>query len=231
MKLFYGSIFPHVAFHPDEVQHITKVLRIKEGTELHLTDGQGNSVRGVLTVQGKKVGLADVEHLPKQDKNPFQLHIAMAPTKNIDRTEFFLEKAVEMRVDEITFLLTDHSERKNINLERLEKQAIAASKQSLRMHFPKIHPLTKLTDFIKNHAENIFVTHCHERFERVLLTEFHFDEKNTFLVGPEGDFSPREIEMLSEKNIKAVSLGDQRLRTETAGIFLAAWNYQRGFSK
>lgn len=231
MKLFYGSIFPNVAFHPDEVQHITKVLRIKEGTVLYLTDGQGNSVRGELTIQGKKANLVHVEHLPKLDKSPFQLHIAIAPTKNIDRMEFFLEKAVEMGVDEITFLLTDNSERKNINLERLEKQAIAASKQSLRMYFPKINPLTKLSDFIKNHSENIFVAHCNERFERVFLTEFHFDEKNTFLVGPEGDFSQREIEMLSEKNIKAVSLGTQRLRTETAGIFLSAWNYQRGFSK
>ena len=133
-----------------------------------------------------------------------------------------------MGASEITFLLTEKSERKNIKLERFQKQIIAASKQSLRFHFPKLHPLTKLSDFVDGiDDDSTFVAHCHENLERIDLHRIPDVTQLTFLIGPEGDFSEREIQTLAEKGIKAVTLGSQRLRTETAGVFVAAWNYQK----
>ena len=229
MKLFYGTIFPDVEIYPEEQQHLTKVLRLKEGEEIFVTDGEGNLAKGKLSYEGKKSILKEVEITKSIPNFAHQLHIAIAPTKNIDRIEFFLEKAVEMGISEITFLQTEKSERKNINLERLQKQAIAASKQSLRLHFPKINNLVKLSEFIENiNPETSFVAHCHENLERISLKKISEEtsmEHSTFLIGPEGDFSEREIELLVKKGIRAVSLGNQRLRTETAGVFVAAWNY------
>jgi len=230
MKLFFGQIFPDLIIDYDEQQHITKVLRMREGEEIFVTDGNGNLAKGNLVFEGKKVSL-DVteikENLP--DFSP-KLHIAIAPTKNIDRIEFFVEKAVEMGISEISFILTEKTERKNISIDKLRKQAISASKQSHRFHFPKVNDLTKFSDFIKNlDSENTFVAHCNENLERVSLNDIPKLENYTFLIGPEGDFSDREIQLLAEKGIKTVSLGNQRLRTETAGIFVAAWNYDKMF--
>lgn len=227
MKLFYGEINgEQVIINEEEQQHIVKVLRMRDGEEIHITDGKGNLAHGTLKIEGKKVLLEPIkieENLP--DFSP-KLHIAIAPTKNIDRIEFFVEKATEMGISEITFLLTDKSERKNINIDKIRKQAVSASKQSLRFHFPIINDLTKFSDFVKNlDAENTFVAHCDKNFEKISLYDIKPTEKSTFLIGPEGDFSPKEIQVLVDKKIKAVSLGKQRLRTETAGIFVSAWNY------
>lgn len=249
MKLFFGQIFPEIIIDADEQQHIAKVLRMREGEEIFLTDGNGNLAKGTLIFEGKKITLnvSEVkENLP--DFSP-KLHIAIAPTKNIDRIEFFLEKAVEMGISEVSLILTEQTERKNISIDKLRKQAIGASKQSLRSHFPKINDLQKFSEFIKTlDSENTFVAHCNENLERINLNQLRpFDSaqddnsndvslrpsktslETTFLIGPEGDFSDREIQLLAEKGIKAVSLGNQRLRTETAGIFVAAWNYDKMF--
>ncbi|WPC16529.1 RNA methyltransferase [Riemerella anatipestifer] len=156
------------------------------------------------------------------------LHIAIAPTKNIDRTEFFVEKATEMGISEISFLLTEKSERKHINIDKIQKKVIAASKQSLRYHFPKVNDLQKFTSFMQTQTtENTFVAHCDKAFKRVSLSEIPLVDTVCFLIGPEGDFSLSEIELLLEKGVQAVSLGNQRLRTETAGVFVAAWNYNK----
>lgn len=232
MKLFFGQIKHEIKINEEEQQHIVKVLRMREGEEISITDGEGNLATGNLIFEGKKVSL-DVKEV-KENLPEFspKLHIAIAPTKNIDRIEFFVEKAIEMAISEITILQTEKTERKNLNIDKLRKQAIAASKQSLRFHFPKINDLTKLSDFIKNvNAETTFVAHCDVSFERTELKNLQKsfdsaqDDNITFLIGPEGDFSEKEIKMLAEKGIKAVSLGNQRLRTETAGVFVAAWNY------
>ncbi|WP_312207228.1 RsmE family RNA methyltransferase [Epilithonimonas hominis] len=230
MKLFFGQIFPDLIIDSDEQQHITKVLRMREGEEIFVTDGKGNLAKGNLIFEGKRVSL-DVsevkENLP--DFSP-KLHIAIAPTKNIDRIEFFVEKAVEMGISEISFILTEKTERKNISIDKLRKQAISASKQSHRFHFPKVNDLIKFSDFMKNlNPENTFVAHCNENLKRINLNDIPNLENYTFLIGPEGDFSDKEIQLLAEKGIKAVSLGNQRLRTETAGIFVAAWNYDKMF--
>ena len=227
MKLFYGEISGNtVIINNEEQQHIVKVLRMKSGEEIFVTDGKGNLAKGNLVFEGKKVHLEILEIKEKLPNFSPQLHIAIAPTKNIDRIEFFVEKAVEMGISEITFLQTEKTERKNISIEKLTKQAISASKQSLRFHFPKMNDLVKFSDFIKNlNAETTFVAHCNENLERIHLKDVDSQENITFLIGPEGDFSDKEIQILVEKGIKAVSLGSQRLRTETAGIFVAAWNY------
>ncbi len=232
MKLFFGEIFPDVKINDEEQQHIVKVLRMREGEEIFVTDGNGNIAQGNLVFEGKKVSL-DLKEI-KENLTEFspKLHIAIAPTKNIDRIEFFIEKATEMAISEITILQTEKTERKNLNIDKLRKQAIAASKQSLRFHFPKINDVTKLSDFIKNiNPDTTFVAHCDASFERTEISKIQNVENITFLIGPEGDFSEKEINLLSEKGIKAVSLGNQRLRTETAGIFVAAWNYYKSISE
>ena len=232
MKLFFGEIFPDVKINDEEQQHIVKVLRMREGEEIFVTDGKGNLAKGNLIFEGKKVSL-DIKEI-KENLPEFspKLHIAIAPTKNIDRIEFFVEKATEMEVSEITILQTEKTERKNLNIDKLRKQAIAASKQSLRFHFPKINDVTKLSDFLKNvNPETTFVAHCDASFERTEISKIQNVENITFLIGPEGDFSEKEIKLLAEKDIKAVSLGNQRLRTETAGIFVAAWNYYKSISE
>ena len=246
MKLFFGQIFPEILIDADEQQHITKVLRMREGEEIFVTDGKGNLAKGNLIFEGKKVSLEVIEIQENLPGFSPKLHIAIAPTKNIDRIEFFVEKAVEMGISEISLILTEKTERKNINIDKLRKQAIAASKQSLRFHFPIINDLTKFYDFIKNlDSDNSFVAHCNESLERVNLNNLgilqqpqnnkvnhqqsRIDNQITFLIGPEGDFSDKEIQALADKGIKAVSLGNQRLRTETAGIFVAAWNYDKMF--
>ncbi|WP_027384584.1 RsmE family RNA methyltransferase [Epilithonimonas caeni] len=243
MKLFFGQIFPEILIDSDEQQHITKVLRMREGEEIFVTDGHGNLAKGTLIFEGKKVTLNVSEIKENLPNFSPKLHIAIAPTKNIDRIEFFVEKAVEMGISEISFILTEKTERKNISIEKLRKQVISASKQSHRFHFPKVNDLTKFSDFMKNlDFENTFVAHCNENLERINLNTLREPQRDnainqqpttsntiTFLIGPEGDFSDKEIQLLAERGIKAVSLGNQRLRTETAGIFVAAWNYDKMF--
>lgn len=230
MKLFHGEIFPEIKINEDEQTHILKVLRMKAGDEAFLTDGEGNLAKGNLIFEGKKVGLNIVEIQKNLPEFSPKLHIAIAPTKNIDRIEFFVEKATEMGISGITFLQTEKTERKNLNTDKIRKQAIAASKQSLRFHFPKISELTKLSEFLKQiNPENTFVCHCNENLQRIDLKSLPEMQEISFLVGPEGDFSDKEIQMLAEKGIKAVSLGNQRLRTETAGVFISAWNYVKMF--
>lgn len=232
MKLFYGEITgDRVHIDNEEQTHIVKVLRMRQGEEIFVTDGKGNLAQGNLVFEGKKVSL-EVQEITKNLPNfSRQLHIAIAPTKNIDRIEFFVEKATEMGISEITLLQTEQTERKNVNIEKIRKQSVAASKQSLRTHLPIINELTKFSDFIKNiNPQTTFVAHCNENLERIdlnLLSQTKQDQqqKITFLIGPEGDFSDKEIQILAEKGVKAVSLGKQRLRTETAGVFVAAWNY------
>ena len=227
MKLFFGEVIPAVKINEEEQTHIVKVLRMRSGEEIFVTDGKGNLAKGKLHFEGKKVSLDVLEIKENLPNFSTQLHIAIAPTKNIDRIEFFVEKATEMGIAEITLLQTEKTERKNLNIDKLRKQSIAASKQSLRFHFPIINELTKFSDFIKEvDSEKTFVAHCNENLERIDLKDIQAKENITFLIGPEGDFSDKEIQLLAAKGVKAVSLGNQRLRTETAGVFVAAWNYE-----
>lgn len=226
MKLFYGEIFPEVKINDEEQTHISKVLRMRDGEEIYVTDGKGNLAQGKLLFEGKKISLDTSEIRENLPKFSTHLHIAIAPTKNIDRIEFFLEKATEMAVSEVSLIQTEKTERKNLNIDKLRKQSIAASKQSLRFHFPVLNDLVRFSDFIKTlDPKTTFVAHCNENLERIDFHEINPGKNITFLIGPEGDFSGKEIQLLAERGIRAVSLGNQRLRTETAGVFVAAWNY------
>lgn len=226
MKLFYGEIFPEVKINDEEQTHISKVLRMRDGEEIYVTDGKGNLAKGKLLFEGKKISLDTSEIRENLPKFSTHLHIAIAPTKNIDRIEFFLEKATEMAVSEVSLIQTEKTERKNLNVDKLRKQSIAASKQSLRFHFPVLNDLVRFSDFIKTlDPKTTFVAHCNENLERIDLRVINPGKNITFLIGPEGDFSDKEIQLLAERGIRAVSLGNQRLRTETAGVFVAAWNY------
>lgn len=227
MKLFYALIINNqFELDPEEAHHIQKVLRLKEGERICVTNGKGYWANAELLYFGKKTQLKHDEIQFSEKTNTTHLKIAIAPTKNLDRIEFFVEKATELNIDEIQFILCENSERKNLNLEKLQKKAIAACKQSLRFHFPIIHEIIKLNDFISQcDAANTYVAHCDKKLERIRLHDIKLAEKMCFLVGPEGDFSLKEIENLSQKNIVSLSLGFQRLRTETAGLFLANWAY------
>jgi 16S rRNA (uracil1498-N3)-methyltransferase len=167
----------------------------------------------------KKCRLTIVNSALDFGKRNFHLHIAIAPTKNIDRFEWFLEKATEIGIDEITPLLTSHSERKTINAERLEKILVSAMKQSLKAYLPQLHELTTFKELIiNNKTENKFIAYCDE-IQKIHLKDLATKGNNTLiLIGPEGDFSPEEIKLAIENGFKVVSLGESRLRTETAGI-------------
>ncbi|HEX7870883.1 MAG TPA: RsmE family RNA methyltransferase, partial [Chryseobacterium sp.] len=162
MKLFFGEINSGKAIiNDEEQQHIVKVLRMKDGEEIHVTDGKGNLASGTLIIEGKKAGIEVAEIKTETPDFSPKLHIAIAPTKNIDRIEFFVEKTVEMGISEITILQTEKTERKNLNIDKIRKQAISASKQSLRFYFPVINDLAKIQDFLKTvDPETTFVAHC-----------------------------------------------------------------------
>lgn len=222
MQLFIGNINGQIGeLEAEETQHFSRVLRGKLGQEIYLTDGKGTLAKGVVTeIHNKSIQLELSEIQENFEQRPYFLHIAIAPTKNIDRIEYFLEKATEIGIDEISFLKSFHSERKNINLERCQKIVNAAVKQSLKAYVPKLNDLTKFTDFVaQDFSETKLIAHCEEDFERKNFKEIlQTNENYLILIGPEGDFSLDEIKLAEENGFKGISLGHQRFRTETAAL-------------
>jgi 16S rRNA (uracil1498-N3)-methyltransferase len=160
-----------------------------------------------------------INHIKDYEKLYFSPHIAIAPTKNIERLEWFLEKATEIGIKEITPVLCEHSERKIINMERLEKIIVSAMKQSLKTYIPVLNPLTRFTDFVsKPFNGQKFIAHCTEGIRSELIHSYVKQSESLILIGPEGDFSPKEIEFAKSNGFIEISLGKSRLRTETAGI-------------
>lgn len=223
MYLFYA---PNIAVEPvlpeEESGHCVQVLRRTTGDEIMVTDGVGNLYRCAITNPHRKhceVKIVSVE-------TPALLHegfirICVAPTKNIDRLEWCIEKCVEMGVDEIVPILCDHSERKTVNIERLNKILVSAAKQSLKTRFPVLQPLTKMTDLHLNGDK--FIAHCIEGYKPTdnkyaLQQRVVRGHETTILIGAEGDFSPQEVKWALENEYIPVSLGAARLRTETAAI-------------
>lgn len=227
MKLFIGTISPdEVILKEEEQHHIIKVLRMNPGEELYVTDGEGRLAQGKLFITGKKAQVEILKIFPEKQQEKNKLHIAIAPTKNIDRFEFFIEKAVELGISEITPLLCANSERKILKTDKIQKQIESACKQSLRTLFPAIHPLTSIKEFVQKEKDPLWVTHCYKEYKKIPLKNIIPQQgKLTILIGPEGDFSKKEIEELYAAGAAGVSLGDNRLRTETAGIFVAAGFY------
>lgn len=222
MNIFIATINHTIAeLTPEESWHCTKVLRFKTGDEIGLIDGKGNFYEGQLSVVNEKKCVANITFGPRiQNKHPYYLHLAIAPTKNIDRMEWLVEKAVEIGVDEITFVRSKNSERTVIKEDRLIKIAESAVKQSLQAFIPKINPLTNFADILKTKADNKFIAHCEKETKKHLK---NFDLKNKtslVLIGPEGDFSVEEISQAKEAGFSEISLGENRLRTETAGLYV-----------
>jgi 16S rRNA (uracil1498-N3)-methyltransferase len=204
----------------EESMHAVKVLRLKEGETILLLDGKGNKYEAVITKAAPKKCAFSISTIHTETKKrTYRLHMAVAPTKSIDRTEWWVEKAIEIGIDEISFLQCERSERKNLNLERIEKIAISALKQSMNLHLPKLNPLTSFTDFIAAHSSTpVYMAHLGTGERRLFKNEIVSTTAITLLIGPEGDFSAAEIKLAQDRNIIAVSLGDSRLRTETAAL-------------
>jgi len=220
MQLFYlENPEKDIILSAEESKHATKVLRKKEGDILNFTDGKGAFYKAEITVaETRKCRLKVVSTEQKPKQHNYHLHIAIAPTKNMDRYEWFLEKATEIGIDEITPIICEHSERKVIKTERCNRILLSAMKQSLKFHLPKLNEAIILKDFLKQDFEGAkYIAHCEQGEKQELRTE-RKEQKTLILIGPEGDFSPNEIEMVLQNQFKAVSLGTSRLRTETAGL-------------
>ena len=223
MYLFYA---PNIAVEPvlpeEESGHCVQVLRRTVGDEILVTDGVGQLYHCVVTNPHRKHCEVRIESVETPEPlHEGHIHIGIAPTKNIDRTEWSIEKCVEMGVDEITLLLCDHSERKTVHIDRLQKILVSAAKQSLKTRFPVLHPLTKMTDL--QVEGDRFIAHCIEGYKAsenkgALKDQIVRGHSTTVLIGPEGDFSPEEVNWALANGYQPVSLGAARLRTETAAI-------------
>ena len=224
MQLFYSNTInkesEQYTFDKEESRHIVKVLRKVEGDLLYITDGNHFLFVVEISIANDKkctVNIKDI--IEKPIGRNYKIHIVIAATKNIDRIEWFLEKATEIGVDEVSFVLCDRSERKMLKYERLDKIVISAMKQSLKYYKPKINEAISLKEFIlKTKEGQLFIAHCEDTNKQSLKGSFEENGNYTILIGPEGDFSPKEIEIAIDNNYKPVSLGDSRLRTETAAL-------------
>lgn len=221
MHVFYT---PDIQTHPElpeeEAQHCIRVLRLNSGDEITLTDGKGNFYRAEITAATNKRCLVKViETIPQEPLWQGHLHIAMAPTKNMDRNEWFAEKATEVGIDELTFLNCRFSERKVIKSERIEKILISAIKQSLKARLPKLNGMVDFDKFIaQDFSGQKFIAHCYEGEKPLLKQILKPGEDALVLIGPEGDFSEEEVKRAIERGFQPISLGKSRLRTETAAL-------------
>lgn len=222
MQLFYAPNIQRTDYYFSETEskHAIRVLRLSKGDGIQLIDGKGNFYEAqIIDAHPKKCRIEITKKIPEFGKRNHFLHLAVAPTKNNDRFEWFLEKATEIGIDEITPILCDHSERKSIKNERLEKVIISAMKQSLNSYLPKLNPLTPLNNLLNSEFDGKrFIAHCYEQDKRQLKDELAESLSNMILIGPEGDFSEEEVNLAIEKKFVPVSLGNSRLRTETAAI-------------
>ena len=209
---------------PEEARHAVSVLRLKAGDEIFLMDGMGTFYQANVTLAATKHCMYDiVKVLPQQKTWKGHVHLAIAPTKMMDRMEWMIEKMTEVGFDDITFLNCRNSERKQLRIDRLEKIVIAAMKQSRKAWKPVVHPIIPFQDFINQQREGgLYIAHCYPEIVRKdFLNEIQQanDQQDiTILVGPEGDFSTDEVHQALEKGFTSVSLGQNRLRTETAGL-------------
>jgi 16S rRNA (uracil1498-N3)-methyltransferase len=222
MHVFYTPdiISINYTLNEEESKHCSRVLRLVAGDVVHLIDGRGGLYEAQITEANKKhVQLTVIQHQQEYGKRNHHLHIAIAPTKNIDRLEWFLEKATEIGIDEITPIICDRSERKIVKEERLEKVITSAVKQSLTAYHPILNPTISFADFIKqNNNSHKFIAHCMDG-ERPYINEIS-DKHQSYLIliGPEGDFTPSELSSALQNEFKPVTLGNTRLRTETAAL-------------
>lgn len=223
MQLFYNpdihSGVTEFSFDKEESKHIVKVLRKKEGDTLHVTNGLGSCFTTEISLASDRKCTVKIIGVTTSKPTDFYLHLAVAPTKMNDRFEWFLEKATEIGIHEITPIICEHSERKIIKTERFDKIIQSAMKQSLQFYLPKLNDPISLKDFInQHHTGTLCIAHCEETDKKLLKESIKPKEKYTILIGPEGDFSEKEIQLALSNNYIPVSLGNTRLRTETAAV-------------
>ncbi|WP_299765292.1 16S rRNA (uracil(1498)-N(3))-methyltransferase [uncultured Dokdonia sp.] len=224
MQLFYSASITQESdtytFPREESKHIIRVLRKQIGDPIDITNGKGYLFKGEI-IDGNpnkcKIQLQDAQF---QAPLPYKLHIAIAPTKLNDRFEWFLEKSTEIGITEITPIICDHSERKQIKEERFQKILQSAMKQSLQTHLPILHPAISFKNFLKSQPQASLscIAHCEEGEKHSLTKELTAGKDTLILIGPEGDFSLEEIEQTVQLGYTQITLGASRLRTETAGI-------------
>ncbi|UCG26707.1 MAG: 16S rRNA (uracil(1498)-N(3))-methyltransferase, partial [Bacteroidales bacterium] len=203
-----------------ESRHCVKVLRLSKDDPIHIIDGKGGFYVAEITDPNPRQCVFKILKSYKDyGKRNYSIHIAIAPTKNISRFEWFLEKATEIGVDEITPLECERSERKILKTERLEKVILSAMKQAIRAFRPKLNSLTHVNTFLNlDYSGKKCIAHCTEDKKPLLKDVYMPGENVLIMIGPEGDFSPAEIKAAKGRNLIEVSLGPDRLRTETAGI-------------
>lgn len=209
----------------EESHHCVKVLRLVAGDHIAATDGQGTLCQCTIIEAHPKHCLIQIdERTDNHNRHSFHLHVAVAPTKNTARMEWFVEKAVEMGIDEITPIVCDHSERCVLRHERLQKIAVSAMKQSLKTFMPIINPPTPLTQLINSSTiQQRFIAYCDGDHRTPLHNIYRPGQDALILIGPEGDFSQREISLALDNGFQPVTLGQYRLRTETAALAATAY--------
>ena len=226
MQLFFDADFtpPHHILREEESKHAIRVLRLTEGDTLHLTDGRGTLYTcRIADANPKRCAVEVVSQVEEWEKRPYRLTMAVAPTKNNDRYEWFLEKATEVGVDRVIPVESAHSERRAFKRERGEKVITAAVKQSLKAYHPELEEITSFKQIIRETtAEQRYIAHCEPaqspEGKCYLPKILKKGGDVTILIGPEGDFSPEEITFALENGFREISLGRQRLRTETAAV-------------
>lgn len=223
MQLFYNpTLTPDsetFVFDREESKHIVKVLRKKDGDNLFVTNGLGVLFKTEIILASDSKCTVKIVSLEQSEQPKYELHLAVAPTKMNDRYEWFLEKATEIGITEITPIICDHSERKMIKTDRFDKIIQSAMKQSLHYFMPKLNEPIAFKDFIKTkHDGQLYIAHCEETNKKSLKSQLKANQKATILIGPEGDFSEKEIQLAIASNYIPVSLGNTRLRTETAAV-------------
>ena len=224
MQIFYSKSLNEelIRLDKDESRHCAKVLRMQEQQQIGVVDGAGTFCIAELTDVNHESTLARVlSRKENYGSRPFTLHLAVAPTKNIDRFEWLLEKSTECGVNEITPIICEKSERRVIKPERLEKILLSAMKQSMRAFLPKLHPVVKLKQFLNTPFDGTaLIAHCSEGMKTSLINTYIPGNNLLILIGPEGDFSGEEIDLALQQGYQAISLGRHRLRTETAALTL-----------
>ena len=225
MQLFYNASIDNntkaFTFDKSESKHIIKVLRKSEGDQLSITNGKGDFFKIIILTANPNKCIGEVINIKSVDQLPYNLHLAVAPTKLNDRYEWFLEKATEIGITEITPIICDHSERKIINLDRFEKKIQSAMKQSLKSYLPKLNKATTFKNFLisqENNTQQKLIAHCEETSKKTLKSVLKKRGDTTILIGPEGDFSSDEIKKSLRIGFAPISLGNSRLRTETAAV-------------
>jgi 16S rRNA (uracil1498-N3)-methyltransferase len=220
LNLFYQPDIPQGILHlnEDESRHAVKVLRMKIGDPLLITDGQGTFYDATITLADSRACGFTITEKRVSPARSFSISIAIAPTKNIDRTEWFVEKAVELGIEQIHFMRCKNSERKTVNLERIQKIVISAMKQSSQAWLPICSEIKPYSEILQLSADQKFICHVNSQNPDQLKSLAKPNQKYLVLIGPEGDFQKEELEQAIHQGFKKASLGSNRLRTETAAL-------------